>query len=121
MRTRTGAGVFSELPELHRLYKLLAEAFGFCADGLLSSVHLVHLAGPRLGDLEPERRGDGERVGGEERGWNEGVRRRRHRCKDVRVPLFSRGLSPLDEQVQQLLRFTKRSIGGQKCSDKVWI
>lgn len=59
----------SELPELHRLHKLLAEAFEFCADGLLSSVHLVHLTGPRLRDLEPlAPRRRGEAVGGGKRG-----------------------------------------------------
>lgn len=43
------------LPELDRLNKLFAEAFEFCADWLLSSIHLVHLAGPRLRDLKPRR------------------------------------------------------------------
>lgn len=29
--------------------------------------------------------------------------------------------SPLHQQVQQFLRLTERSVGGQKCSDKVWV
>lgn len=58
-----GCDGVTALPELHRLHKLLAEAFELGADGLLPSVHLVHLAGPRLGDLEPSGHGEGEGLG----------------------------------------------------------